>query len=43
LRRLGRSDDARAAYARALELTDTGPERRFLENRLADVADTEAI
>ncbi|HKO29218.1 MAG TPA: sigma-70 family RNA polymerase sigma factor [Solirubrobacteraceae bacterium] len=37
LRRLGRVDDARAAYARALELTEPGPERRFLERRLADL------
>jgi RNA polymerase sigma-70 factor (ECF subfamily) len=35
LRRLGRNDQARAAYARALELTQPGPERRFLERRLA--------
>ena len=35
LRRLGRDDDARAAYARALELTAPGPEQRFLERRLA--------
>jgi RNA polymerase sigma-70 factor (ECF subfamily) len=34
-RRLGRSDEARAAYRRALELTRQGPERRFLERRLA--------
>jgi RNA polymerase sigma-70 factor, ECF subfamily len=38
LRRLGRDDDARAAYARALELTQAGPEQRFLESRLADLA-----
>jgi RNA polymerase sigma-70 factor (ECF subfamily) len=37
LRRLGRDDEARAAYARALELTRPGPERRFLEHRLADL------
>jgi RNA polymerase sigma-70 factor (ECF subfamily) len=37
LRRLGRDDDARAAYARALELTEPGPESRFLESRLADL------
>jgi RNA polymerase sigma-70 factor (ECF subfamily) len=36
LRRLGRSTDARAAYARALELTQAAPERRFLEGRLAE-------
>jgi RNA polymerase sigma-70 factor (ECF subfamily) len=36
LRRLGRNDDARAAYARALELTEPGPEQRFLKRRLAD-------
>jgi RNA polymerase sigma-70 factor (ECF subfamily) len=39
LRRLGRDREARAAYARALELTRPGPERRFLERRLADLAD----
>jgi RNA polymerase sigma-70 factor (ECF subfamily) len=37
LRRLGRTGDARAAYARALELTQPGPEQRFLEGRLADM------
>ena len=35
LRRLGRNDQAQAAYARALELTQPGPEQRFLERRLA--------
>jgi RNA polymerase sigma-70 factor (ECF subfamily) len=35
LRRLGRADEARAAYARALELVASEPERRFLEGRLA--------
>lgn len=35
LRRLGRAADAREAYLRALELTEDGPERRFLEGRLA--------
>ncbi|HTT29752.1 MAG TPA: sigma-70 family RNA polymerase sigma factor [Solirubrobacteraceae bacterium] len=38
LRRLGRADEARAAYARALELTQPGPEHRFLERRLADLS-----
>ncbi len=38
LRRLGRNDQARAAYARALELTQPGPEQQFLERRLSDVA-----
>jgi RNA polymerase sigma-70 factor (ECF subfamily) len=33
-RRLGRMDDARASYERALALTLQGPERRFLERRL---------
>jgi RNA polymerase sigma-70 factor (ECF subfamily) len=37
LRRLGRPDEAAGAYARALELTEPGPERRFLERRLAEV------
>jgi len=36
-RRLGRSDDARASYARALELARQAPERRFLERRLAEL------
>jgi RNA polymerase sigma-70 factor (ECF subfamily) len=39
LRRLGRADEARAAYARALELTQTGPEQRFLDSRLADLSE----
>ena len=34
-RRLGRVEEARAAYARALELTELAPERRVLERRLA--------
>jgi RNA polymerase sigma-70 factor (ECF subfamily) len=35
LRRLGRTQEARAAYGRALELVHSEPERRFLEQRLA--------
>ena len=38
LRRLGRTEEARAAYRRALELTRAQPERRFLARRLADLA-----
>ena len=37
LRRLGRLDDARAAYRRALDLTRTEPERHFLQRRLAEL------
>jgi RNA polymerase sigma-70 factor (ECF subfamily) len=37
LRRLGRDDDARGAYHRALELATTTPERRFLIRRLEEV------
>jgi RNA polymerase sigma-70 factor, ECF subfamily len=37
LRRLGRAADARDAYRRALALTGDGPERRFLERRLAEL------
>jgi len=37
LQRLGHNDEARAAYARALDLTQPGPEQRFLESRLADL------
>ena len=36
-RRLGRVDDAHAAYARALALTRQEPERRFLERRMKEV------
>jgi len=37
LRRLDRVEDARAAYARALELVHSDAERRFLEQRLAEL------
>jgi RNA polymerase sigma-70 factor, ECF subfamily len=37
LRRVGRIDDARLAYARALELVQSDAERRFLEQRLAQL------
>ena len=37
-RRLGRADEARAAYERALALTRQEPERRFLERRLRELA-----
>ena len=36
-RRLGQVDEARAAYERALALTQTAPERRFLERRLSEL------
>jgi len=36
-RRLGRLDEARAAYERALELTRQAAEQRFLRRRLAEV------
>jgi RNA polymerase sigma-70 factor, ECF subfamily len=36
LRRLGRAADARAAYQQALDLARTPPERRFLEQRIAE-------
>jgi RNA polymerase sigma-70 factor, ECF subfamily len=38
-RRLGRTQQARAAYRRALELATQDPERRFLEGRLAELRD----
>ncbi len=37
-RRLGRTTEARASYARALELTRQEAERRFLEGRLRELA-----
>ena len=36
-RRLGRLDEARASYTRALGLTRQEPERRFLERRLREI------
>jgi RNA polymerase sigma-70 factor (ECF subfamily) len=36
-RRLGRTQDARTAYERALALTRQVPERRFLERRLGQL------
>jgi RNA polymerase sigma-70 factor (ECF subfamily) len=37
-RRLGRTEEARAAYRRALTLARQEPERRFLERRLAELS-----
>lgn len=37
LRRLGRRDEAREAYSRALDLAQQEPERRFLEQRLREL------
>jgi RNA polymerase sigma-70 factor, ECF subfamily len=37
LRRLGRTDESRAAYERALELAHADAERRFLERRLGEL------
>jgi RNA polymerase sigma-70 factor (ECF subfamily) len=37
LRRLGRNAEARVAYSRALELTQTDPERRFLDGRILEL------
>jgi RNA polymerase sigma-70 factor (ECF subfamily) len=38
-RRLGRTEQARASYERALDLARQEPERRFLERRLAELTD----
>jgi RNA polymerase sigma-70 factor (ECF subfamily) len=37
LRRLGRTEEARTEYERALELAHTEPERRFLQRRVSEV------
>jgi RNA polymerase sigma-70 factor (ECF subfamily) len=37
LRRLGRADEARSAYERALELASSEPDRRFLTQRIAEL------
>ncbi len=42
LRRLGRADEARAAYERALELAHSVPDCRFLSRRLTELSWTEA-
>jgi len=39
-RRLGRAEEARAAYGRALELVRSEPERRFLQRRLEEIGGT---
>jgi len=39
LRRLGRDDEARAAYRRSLELVTASHERRFLQRRLSELRD----
>jgi RNA polymerase sigma-70 factor (ECF subfamily) len=39
-RRLGKLDDARVSYQRALQLARQEPERRFLERRLREIAQT---
>jgi len=39
LGRLGRSDEARTAYQRALELAVQDPERRFLQRKLDELSD----
>ncbi|MEK1905032.1 MAG: RNA polymerase sigma factor [Pseudomonas sp.] len=38
-RRLGRNDEARDAYQRALQLSQQGADRQFLERRLAELAE----
>jgi RNA polymerase sigma-70 factor (ECF subfamily) len=38
-RRLGRTAEARASYARALTLAQQEPERQFLERRLVELSD----
>ena len=43
LRRLERRQEARAAYARALELTTEEPERRFLERRIRECEETVGV
>ena len=36
-RRLGKKEEAREAYLRALELTHQEPQRRFIQRRLAEL------
>jgi RNA polymerase sigma-70 factor (ECF subfamily) len=37
-RRMGRTEDARASYRTALDLTEQEPERRFLDRRLRQLS-----
>jgi RNA polymerase sigma-70 factor (ECF subfamily) len=37
LRRLGRTEEARQAFSRALDQTSEGPERRLLQRRLGEL------
>ena len=39
-RQLGRIEDARVSFERALSLTRQGPERRFIERRLAELSNS---
>ena len=41
-RRLGYAQQARTSYRRAIALARQEPERRFLERRLAELADADA-
>jgi RNA polymerase sigma-70 factor (ECF subfamily) len=41
-RQLGKTDSARHAYQRALKLAQQEPERRFIEQRLAELSEKEA-
>lgn len=43
LRRLGREGEAFAAYGRALQVCRQGPDRRFLERRIADLSRSAAL
>jgi len=43
LRRAGRHSEAHHAYRRALDLAQTEPEQRFLQDRLAEIAATAAM
>ena len=42
-RRLGRVDEARASYERAIALTKQDPGRRFLEQRLSELPASEVV
>jgi RNA polymerase sigma-70 factor (ECF subfamily) len=37
-RRLGRGEEARVSYEKALELSQQEPEKRFLRRRIAEIA-----
>jgi RNA polymerase sigma-70 factor (ECF subfamily) len=43
LRRIGRADEARQAYERALAIVHDGAERRLIERKIAELGDPSSV